>query len=135
MRITLSFTTSISAFVACALILGGCAKVTSNPTGIWEWSEKLGSDNTSSKTFKYTLELKQVDGNLTGTVSANDDQKFPVENVQCTGQKLSFDTGTRLFGRQTFNGTVSGNIIRGQMTSEYKGKTSTKEWVATRKGF
>ena len=118
---------------------------TINPTG--RWKVILLSTNAQARPAPQTLKLKLDSGTLTGTLSYYSgpvvNGKAPVSELPITaariqGNGISFRfTHPPAYGKgpnanYTYQGKISGNTIKGTVTTEWMEHTSTKDWQAER---
>jgi hypothetical protein len=100
-----------------------------DPTGTWKWKTKRGE-----KEIEQTLKLELKDGKLTGAVSGGKNET-KIEDGKFKEGEVSF-TVTRMFKDQKFtskySGKVSGDTIKGSITSERDGKENKQDWEAKR---
>lgn len=121
--------------VVCTLLLamgmtkGALAQAPANVAGTWQMTTQGRRGNMTQ-----TLTFKQDGGKLTGTMTGGmNNATFDLTGT-VEGSKISF-TVERNTGRGTFtttyNGTVSGNSIKG--TADMGRANMTINWTATRK--
>src|SRR5580765_3300048 len=136
MKKALSARMAITALSVCILISGGCGKEqnTSNPAGVWQWSEEPLKGHPGSRVFTYTLTLKLVGGKLSGSISVDGDRILPIEEAQYKGDEVSFHDSPSRFGGTLYVGHVSGNTIHGHriFSPPDNRKAQTTDWVAAR---
>jgi hypothetical protein len=98
-------------------------------TGTWKSTFKF-----NDKEFTQTFKLEQKGDKVTGTVSGGkNDTK--IEDGTIKGGELKF-TVTRERNGQKFTskytGKVSGDTIKGSVTSDFNGKENKRDWEAKR---
>ena len=100
-----------------------------DPTGTWKYKVKFGE-----KEFEQTLKLELKDGKLTGSVGGGkmetkiEDGKFKAGEVSFSVTRTRKDVKTV----SKYSGKVSGDTIKGTITSERDGKEQKTEWEAKR---
>jgi hypothetical protein len=122
-------------FVALAMVVAlvglvGVVRAAEDPTGTWKWSVTFGD-----KTIDATLKLKLEGDKLTGAYVGRNNTETPIENASFKDNKVSF-TVTREFNNQKittkYNGTLSGDTIKGKSEFERDGQTMSRDWEAKR---
>ena len=129
---------AFAGFVVAVVGLIGVAQAAQkdDPTGTWKWKSKFGKDG---KEFERTMKLQLKDGKLTGTVSGFGKQgtDTKIEDGTFKDGELSFQTtverGDMKFTTK-YSGKLSGDTIKGTITSERAGKENKQEWEAKRAG-
>jgi len=116
-----------------------------NPTGTWKVT--VSSTNTQARPAAQTLKLMLNGGTLTGTLSYNSSptvngkarvSELPITEAKLQGSELSFNfthppaAGNGPNATYSYQGTISGNTIKGTFTMEWMGQTRTKNWEARR---
>jgi len=119
------------AFIALAfVVLVSPLRAADDPTGTWKWETNFGG-----KTRENTLKLKLDGDKLTGSMLGRDNQETPIENASYKDGKISF-TVTREFNNNKitskYNGTVSGDSIKGKTETEFNGQNRMADWDAKR---
>jgi hypothetical protein len=98
-------------------------------TGTWKWTVKF-----NDKEFEQTMKLEQKGDKVTGTVSAGKGES-KIEDGTIKNGELKF-TVTRTRKDQKFvskyQGKVSGDTIKGTITSDFNGKEFKRDWEAKR---
>jgi hypothetical protein len=98
-------------------------------TGTWKWTVKF-----NDKEFEQTMKLEQKGDKVTGTVSAGKGES-KIEDGTVKNGELKF-TVTRTRKDQKFvskyQGKVSGDTIKGTITSDFNGKEFKRDWEAKR---
>lgn len=101
-----------------------------DPTGTWKWTTTFG-DQTREQTLKLKLEGDKLTGNYVG----RDNTETPIENATFKDGKISFSV-TRTFNDNKFtikyNGTLSGDTIKGKTEFERDGQAQSRDWEAKR---
>jgi hypothetical protein len=116
-----------------------------NPTGTWKVT--VSSTNTQARPAAQTLKLTLNGGTLTGTLSYNSSptvngkarvSELPITEAKLNGNELSFNfthppaAGNGPNATYSYQGTISGDSIKGTFTTEWMGQTRTKNWEAKR---
>ena len=116
-----------------------------NPTGTWKVT--VSSTNTQARPAAQTLKLTLSGGTLTGTLSYNSSptvngkarvSELPITEAKLQGNELSFNfthppaAGNGPNATYSYQGTISGDTIKGTVTTEWMGQTRTKNWEAKR---
>ena len=116
-----------------------------NPTGTWKVT--VSSTNTQARPAAQTLKLTLNGGTLTGTLSYNSSptvngkarvSELPITEAKLHGNELSFNfthppaAGNGPNATYSYQGTISGDTIKGTFTTEWMGQTRTKNWEAKR---
>jgi hypothetical protein len=122
-------------FVALAMVVAlvglvGVVRAAEDPTGTWKWSVTFGD-----KTIDATLKLKLEGDKLTGAYVGRNNTETPIENASFKDNKVSF-TVTREINNSKFttkyNGTLSGDTIKGTSEFERDGQKMSRDWEAKR---
>jgi hypothetical protein len=116
-----------------------------NPTGTWKVT--VSSTNTQARPAAQTLKLTLNGGTLTGTLSYNSSptvngkarvSELPITEAKLNGSELSFNfthppaAGNGPNATYSYQGTISGDTIKGTFTTEWMGQTRTRNWEAKR---
>jgi hypothetical protein len=116
-----------------------------NPSGTW--TVTVSSTNTQARPAAQTLKLTLNSGTLTGTLSYNSSptvngkarvSELPITEAKLQGNELSFNfthppaAGNGPNANYSYQGTISGDTIKGTVTTEWMGQTRTKNWEAKR---
>jgi len=116
-----------------------------NPSGTW--TVTVSSTNTQARPAAQTLKLTLNGGTLTGTLSYNSSptvngkarvSELPITEAKLNGSELSFNfthppaAGNGPNATYSYQGTISGDTIKGTVTTEWMGQTRTKNWEAKR---
>jgi hypothetical protein len=116
-----------------------------NPTGTWKVT--VSSTNTQARPAAQALKLTLNGGTLTGTLSYNSSptvngkarvSELPITEAKLQGNELSFNfthppaAGNGPNATYSYQGTISGDTIKGTFTTEWMGQTRTKNWEAKR---
>jgi hypothetical protein len=116
-----------------------------NPTGTWKVT--VSSTNTQARPAAQTLKLTLNGGTLTGTLSYNSSptvngkarvSELPITEAKLNGSELSFNfthppaAGNGPNATYSYQGTISGDSIKGTFTTEWMGQTRTRNWEAKR---
>lgn len=101
-----------------------------DPTGTWKWETNFGG-----KARENTLKLKLDGDKLTGSMLGRDNQEIAIENASYKDGKVSF-TITREFNNNKitskYNGTLSGDSIKGKTETRFNDQDRTADWDAKR---
>ena len=135
--------TSLMTLGVCAIVaLGFLNQVKAedkkaDPTGTWTWTmQRPGGGGERTMSLKLKTEGDKVTGKLTSPGRDGQTRETEIADGKLDGDKISF-TVTREFNgnkmTQKFNGTVSGDSIKGKIESERDGQTQSREWDAKRK--
>src|SRR5436190_22399252 len=92
--------------------LGQEPKQARSLTGIWKWTFTMpdGSQITPK------LELKEENGQLTGTTRLHHGTEAPITNLTVSGSEVAFEVVRERDGQETvtrYSGIVSSNTIKG----------------------
>ncbi len=101
-----------------------------DPTGTWKWTVTFNNN-----TFDATLKLKLEGDKLTGSMPGRDNQETPISDASYKDGKLSFSVTREINGQKRttkYEGTVSGDTIKGKSTRERDGNVMTTDWEAKR---
>jgi hypothetical protein len=130
--------TAVLALTALALPLGcgvAGAKPTVNPAGTW----KLAASTNSQTGFQPTLKIRREGGKLVGTLSRNTNRADDgvLEDLRLQGSELCFTVTIASSGggpkaTKSYEGTISGDTIKGKCDLEFAGRTHTRDWEAKR---
>jgi hypothetical protein len=116
-----------------------------NPSGTW--TVTVSSTNTQARPAAQTLKLTLNGSTLTGTLSYNSSptvngkarvSELPITEAKLNGSELSFNfthppaAGNGPNATYSYQGTISGDTIKGTVTTEWMGQTRTKNWEAKR---
>jgi hypothetical protein len=116
-----------------------------NPTGTWKVI--ASSTNTQAHPAAQTLKLTLNGSTLTGTLSYNSSptvngkarvSELPITEAKLNGSELSFNfthppaAGNGPNATYSYQGTISGDSIKGTFTMEWMGQTRTRNWEAKR---
>lgn len=101
-----------------------------DPTGTWKYKVKLGKNEREQ-----TLKLELKDGKLSGTVAGGKGEPAKIEDGTFKDGEVAFSV-TRSFNDKKFttkySGKVSGDSIKGSITTEIGGKENKADWEAKR---
>jgi hypothetical protein len=114
-----------------AAVLGlGRPALAADATGTWKWTVERGG-----QTFETTLKLKQQGEKLTGTITGRQGNETEIEDGKVVGDTVSFKV-TREFGGNkvvmSYQGKLSGDMIKGDTKFERDGQEQSREWEAKR---
>jgi hypothetical protein len=100
-----------------------------DPAGTWKWKSKFGE-----KEFEQTMKIKNDGGKVTGTVSFGKNET-KIEDGTFKNGELSFTTTRERKGQKfttKYSGKVSGDTIKGTITTDIAGKENKRDWAAKR---
>jgi hypothetical protein len=106
-------------------------KKAADPNGTWSWTftRQDGTEVTS------TLKLKCADGKVSGTLTGRQGNETAIEEGTFKDGKITF-TVVREFNNQkvtaNYNGTLSGDVIKGQIETVTDNGNRTRDWEAKR---
>lgn len=110
--------------------LVGVARAADDPTGTWKWSVTFGD-----KSIDASVKLKLEGDKLTGVYVGRNNTETPIENASFKDGKVAFSV-TREFNGNKFttkyNGTLSGDTIKGKSEFERDGQAQSRDWEAKR---
>lgn len=115
-----------------ALLNAGAAENGKKLDGTWRWDFTMrdGSETTPRVKFKTDKE-----GKITGTSVSRKGSEAPLTNIVVKGDRVSFDVVRDYLGDKVvtrYAGRISGDTIRGTITSKSNGEEQTYDWEATR---
>ena len=138
---TAAFT--IAAFVWPLGLSMAAEKASMDPTGTWKLATI--SAETKAKSPERTLKLKLEGGKLTGTIDGRSDIngkvkifEWPIKDTKLKGNDISFTvTHAPTFGNgpdstTTYEGKISGDIMKGSAETEWSGNTHKRDFEARR---
>jgi hypothetical protein len=101
-----------------------------DPTGTWKWKTKFGKNE-----VEQTMKIENKAGKVTGTITGGKGGEIKIEDGKFKDGELTFTT-TREFKDQKFvskySGKVSGDMIKGTITTDFGGKENKRDWDAKR---
>jgi len=118
---------------------------TVNPTGTWKLT--IVTTNNQSQPTAQTLKLKLDGATLTGTLSYNvgpvvsgkaRTSELPITEAKFQGNEISFSfTHPPAVGKGPnadyhYQGSISGDTIKGTFTTEWTGQSRMRDWEAKR---
>jgi hypothetical protein len=98
--------------------------------GLWRWT----FTTPNGQALDFQLKLKPDGDKLTGVLVRNENER-PIQDVVVRGRDLSFKVVRERDGRTItakYQGTLSGDTIRGKMESDFSGQAQSFDWEATR---
>lgn len=116
-----------------------------NPAGIWRVT--VPTTNTAARPSAQTLKLKLEGGSLSGTLTYNSSpvingkarvSELPITDAKLEGDRISFNfthppaAGKGPNANYSYQGTISGDTIKGECTMEWMGHAHTRNWEAMR---
>lgn len=102
------------AFSALALSAAGL-------TGKWSGSFDITRADGASKADTAYMDLKELDGKVTGTAGPNTEKQWSLRNGNLAGQKLTFEVPTDDSGVLVFELSFDGEVIQGTCTGTGSG--------------
>ncbi len=135
------------AAVLMLLAVAGCKQrqPAVDPVGVWEVD--FVSTNAQSRPMAQTLKLTLTGDTLAGTLSYNSGPvvngrapvaELPVTDAKLQGNMLSFNfthppaLGNGPGASYTYEGTISGDSIKGTFTTQWMDQSHTNNWEAVR---
>ncbi len=110
----------------CCLFLSALALSAAKLNGKWSGSFDVTNSNGETKADTAYMDLKEGDGEVTGTAGPNADKQWPLQKGKLDGPKLTFEVSTDdggllvcdlLFDEESINGTCSGTGEGGEKMS------------------
>ena len=105
-------------------------KDAADATGAWKYSIDLETGST----MNLVLDLKQEGDKVTGKVKVGEFE-IPIAEGKVSGDTVAFiipvDTGDTKFTSK-YNGTLSGDTLKGKIESDWGGENHKYDWNATR---
>jgi hypothetical protein len=101
-----------------------------NPTGTWKWTVQAGG-----QAREQTIKLKLEGDKLTGASVARNGQETAIEEATFKDDTVSFKVTRERQGMkiiQKFSGKVSGDTIKGKISTDRDGQTRDADWEAKR---
>jgi len=140
MKSTQNALTSLIKAAACAILaLGAVAQAQdkkADPTGTWTWSQPGRNGGPERKS---TLKLKLEGDKVTGTLSApgrgGESSDVAISEGKLKGDEITFAVTREVQGNKftaKYNGTISGDSIKGKIETERNGQTQSRDWTAKR---
>jgi len=129
------FLTALACIVTVGLFIAHAAdapKARSPVEGIWQW------DFTMPDGGKVTprVEFRTKENVLTGTSRFRFGSRMPLTNINLRGDQLSFDVVRERDDEEEvvtqYRGRMSGDSIKGKITSKANGEERSYDWVAKR---
>jgi hypothetical protein len=105
----------------CCLALSVLALNAADLTGKWSGSFDITTADGESKPDTAFLDLKELDGTVTGTAGPNAEKQWSLRNGKLDGQKLTFEVSTDDGGFLAFELTFDGEGIQGTCTGTGNG--------------
>jgi hypothetical protein len=99
--------------------------------GIWRWDFIMPDGGKVTPRVKF----KTTDGELTGTSRFRLGTDAPVTNITVKGSQVSFDVVRDYEGEPVlthYSGKLTGDTIKGKVTSKSNGEEQSYEWIAAR---
>ena len=123
-----------SAVLACvALHPGALAQEASTNSlkGIWKWTFSMPDGSRVTP----RLELRQENGQLAGTTRVRQGTDAAITNLAVQGHQIRFQVVRERDGREVvtrYEGTWSGDTIKGKISSNWSGAEQSYDWEARR---
>ena len=117
------------AFALLGVVGTASAADSTDPSGVWKWSGKVGK-----KDADFSLRIEQKDGKVTGSI-AGGKLDLKIEEGTFKEGELTFTATGEVKGEKvSFKGTgkLSGDTLKGKITTERKGKSQSADWEAKR---
>lgn len=128
----LKFVKVVCLFAACGISLVAAEKTSRSPLhGLWQWKFTMPDGGEISPRVSF----KTKDGKLTGTSRFRLGSEAPLSNVVLKGNDVSFDVVRKYEGESVtthYSGKLSGDVIKGKITSQSNGEEQTYDWEARR---
>lgn len=105
------------------------ADTDANPAGQWKWSGKVGKKDAD---FVLTIEYKS--GKVTGSLAGNK-LDLKIDDGTYKDGELTFTATGEVKGEKVAfkgSGKITGDTIKGSITTERKGKEQKADWEAKR---
>jgi hypothetical protein len=104
---------------------------TNSVEGVWKWAFAMPDGSRVTP----RLELRQKNGQLTGTTRVRQGTDTAITNLSLRGDQIRFQVVRERDGREVvtgYQGTWSGNNIKGKITSNWSGTEQSYDWDARR---
>lgn len=114
-----------------SVCFSAAANAQSNAAGVWKWS----FTGQNGQTFESILTLKQDGEKLTGTVLGRNGTETEIKAGKIQNNTVSFEVTRERNGQSMtikYNGTLSGDTIKGKMDFERDGQSNSRDWEAKR---
>lgn len=101
-----------------------------DPTGTWKWSVEFNGNKR-----EITLKLKAEGEKLTGTISGRNNTETNIEDGTVKDGEVSFTVTRERNGQkfaQKYTGKVDGDTLKGKVSFERNGETTTRDFEAKR---
>ena len=103
-----------------------------DPTGTWTWTVTTQNGDSRETTLKLKFEGEKLSGMISGR-----NAETAIQEATLKGDAISFQVVRERDGNkftQNYNGTISGDSIKGKMEFGRDGQARSREWVAKRQG-
>ncbi|MBM3875340.1 MAG: hypothetical protein FJ386_01280 [Verrucomicrobia bacterium] len=110
--------------------IDGRREAAANATGSWKYALQISVDTN----LEFTAVLKQDGDKVTGTIKVNEFDS-PISDGGLKDGELSFKVVRERDGQKftsTYTGKLSGDTIKGKITSDFGGEKRTYDWEAKR---
>jgi hypothetical protein len=97
----------------CCLAFSALVLSAAELTGKWSGSFDITFPNGESKADTAYLDLKELDGAVTGTAGPNSEKQWSLRNGKLDGQKLTFEVSTDDGLQLAFELTFEGEVVQG----------------------
>ena len=101
-----------------------------DPAGTWKWSVDF-----NGQTREVTLKLKVEGEKLTGTISGRNNTETNIEDGAVKDGEVSFTVTRERNGQkftQKYTGKVDGDTLKGKVSFERNGETTSRDFEAKR---
>ena len=105
----------------CSLLFSALALGAAELTGKWSGSFDIATSNGETKADTAYMDLKEKDGEVTGTAGPNAEKQWSLRQGKLDGQKLTFEVPMDDGGLLVFDLTFDGTTIRGTCAGTGKG--------------
>lgn len=126
------FVKAVSLFAACGLSLFAAEQASRSPLqGMWQWKFTMPDGGEISPRVSF----KTKDGKLTGASRFRSGSEAPLSNIVLNGNEVSFDVVRKYEGEIVtthYSGKLSGDAIKGKITSKSNGEEQSYVWEARR---
>ncbi len=126
------FVKVVSLFAAGALSLIAVEQTSRSPlNGMWQWKFTMPDGSEVSPRLRF----KTKDGELVGTTRFRAGSEAPLANIKLKGSEVSFDVVREYEDEKVlthYSGKLSGDTIKGKVTSKSHGEELTYDWDAKR---
>jgi hypothetical protein len=123
---------TLTLVASCVFCLGlaNVATAEENPDGTWKWKMTFGQQEREQ-----TLKLKREGDKLTGAMVGRNDRETKIEDGTFKDDEVSFTVTRERQGNKIvskYKGKVSGDTIKGKITTTRDGQDRERDWEAKR---